>query len=835
MPHIRDFEPIIPDPQPHIERALALYDKAVRYKRGRIVFIAAELGGGKTEHLSALAKALHQAKPEPAFVAGYFSRGEYHRYTLAWQKNICLSKAALVAGETAALLGFYSSPYALAMSLIGQLLQTSVNARELGEEFRRTPSPRKEGADWLRKILRRAAEERPLVCLLDNWEEAQRFFWDDMLLSFSKEIAHSLPLLLFITVKEPIDLKAPDKDESGLAHVIKTLTEEKGLAEWWPLRKLSRDEVGAYIGKAALGIAGKLHGVTGGNARWVRELWREWRQMEIVIQNETDCWVWGGQHRETVNLYELILRDRLARLLKAQTAMEVEEVCEVLACAALEGVRFTADALAVALGLDRDELIDFLDETLVHTEDNPNGLLLDDDSVSITKSNGETRTLWRYKFASDLHWMALERYGFENHQQPDKNYSEKMEKSIDLAQALIKTYSPEERLVAAPLAKLFAEIGNREAAQHYRRMAYYSASRAVLREQALHLLTLNKDEWGQWECQRTARFMLDVGNAIINTFPHSEALIVLTEAHKLAHRAKDRISEADAHYLCGFVHNEAGEYSAARDSANKSLNIIRHTNSKSGLAKTLSLFSDINYAEGHYAEALDFALQSKKIYQEIDNRLGIAHTLQMLSDINHAESHYTEARKCISQAIKIYQEIGEQLGIVNSLNRMGRIEYAEGHYVEARECALKSLKIYQEIGEQLGIASAFGLLAMTDCAEGHYVEAREHALKSLKITQGMGDHRGVISSLDLLDVIARKSDRVKEALHIMILCVLIKNQIGYQDAQQAQSDLMVQLTEQGYTKEQQQELFRQISEAYRKDGGIEWIENTLARWRDAEN
>jgi energy-coupling factor transporter ATP-binding protein EcfA2 len=489
VPHIRDFEPILPKPQPYIEKALALYDRAVRDKRGRVVFITAELGGGKTELLSALAKALHQAKPEPNIVAGYFSGSEYRPYTLAWQKGICLSKAVSAAGETAALLGLFPTPYAFAVGFVGQLLQTTVSARELGDEFKNNPPPRKESADWLRKLLRRAAEEKPLICLLDNWDEAQRFFWDDMLLSFSREIAHGLPLLLFVTVKEPINLKAPEKDESGLTAVIKTLVEEKGLAEWWPLRKLSRDEVATYIGDAAPEIAAKLHGVTGGNARWVRELWREWRLSEIVISNEADCWMWGKQHKHTLNLYELILRDRLTQLLKAQTAMEVEEAREVLACAALEGVRFTADAVALTLDWDRDELIDFLDEKLIQTEDNPDGLLVEGDSVNIIASDGATHTLWRYNFVSDLYWIALEQYGFANQPRPGKSNSEKREKSAALAKALIATYATEERLVAAPLARLLGDIGDREAARQYRQMADYVAEHAAMREQALLLLS----------------------------------------------------------------------------------------------------------------------------------------------------------------------------------------------------------------------------------------------------------------------------------------------------------------------------------------------------------
>jgi hypothetical protein len=111
--------------------------------------------------------------------------------------------------------------------------------------------------------------------------------------------------------------------------------------------------------------------------------------------------------------------------------------------------------------------------------------------------DGATSTLWRYSFVSDLHWTALERYGFTDQQRPGTGDSEKLEKRAALAQALMETSAPEERLVAAPLARLLGAIGQREAALHYQRMAVYAADRLVMREQALHLLTINKEDWGQ--------------------------------------------------------------------------------------------------------------------------------------------------------------------------------------------------------------------------------------------------------------------------------------------------------------------------------------------------
>lgn len=829
MPHIRDFEPTLPDPQPYIEKALALYQRAARDKRGRVVFIAAELGGGKTDHLSALAKGLRQAKPAPTFVAGYFSGGEYHPYTFAWQKNVCLSKAVAAAGETAALLGLCPSPYSLAAGFVGQLLQTTVSAHELGAEFANNPPPRRESADWLRTLLRRASEQSPLVCLLDNWDEAPRFFWDDMLLSFSREIARGLPLLLFVTVKEPIDLREPERDESGLAKVIKTLTEERGLAEWWPLSKLSRREVADFVGEAAPGVADKLHGVTGGNARWVRELWREWRMSEIVTPGDSDRWVWGGQHRPTLNLYELILRDRLKRLLNPESAMEIEEARDVLACAALEGVRFTADAVAMALGWDRDELIDFLDDELVQTEENPGGLLLDEGGVTVAAPDGSARTLWRYSFVSDLHWMALSCYGFTDERRPGAEDSERLEKCAAMADALIETYADDDRLAAAPLARLLRDLGDTEAARHYQRMADFTADRLFMRDHALHLLTVNKDEWGPLECARTAEFLIAAGKTMSDTSPHSETLAVFEEALEMARHANVKHTEAYAQLNCGHFLFLEGQYRAARDRNNESLQLYRSIKYRHGTALALYSLSDIDGIEGHYADARERALQALEIWRELGNPRGAANALYVLARVAYYEGNYAEAREHAQQTLDIHQRLGHQRGIVSDLCRLAEIDNDEGRYAEAKERASQALSIGLEIDSPFAEAHALYMLALVEINEGNYTEARGHALRSLDIWQGLGYPRGVAFDLHSLGLIARKYERPNEAVELIAMCDVILTHIGSVRSRQGQDELESVLGEQGYTEERRQELFRRVSEAYLKDGGREFIEDVLAR------
>jgi tetratricopeptide (TPR) repeat protein len=871
MPHIRDFEPILLNPQPYVEKALALYERAVHEKRGHVVFITAELGGGKTELLSALAKALYLAKPTPNFTAGFFRGGEYCQFTMNWQKNICLNKTVMAAGGIASLLSLCPIQYGFAASFIGQLLQTSVYAREFAEQFLKKPPPRKVGPDWLKNLLRRAAQKKPLICLLDDWDEAQRFYWDSMLFSLAREVAQDLPLLLFISVKEPINSDYQEKDESDLTHVIKSLT-EKGLAELWPLKKLSHGEISLVIGKVAPDIVSRLHDVTGGNPRWIRELWLEWRLNEIVVSNEADHWIWGKQHTTAVNLYKDILEDRLKRLLKAKTAVEVEAAREVLACAALEGVRFTADAVALVLNWDRDKLIDFLDEILVQSEDNPNGLILEDGSINITKSNVEAHTLWLYRFVSDLHWMAMERYGFANEHRTEKDESERLERSKAVINALRVLYAPHERFVAAPLARLMIEIGHNEEGQHYQRIADYIAEREVMRSQALYLLTIKKDDWEKWQRTRIATFLIEAGKVMFNACAHNETQAVFEEAANLAGQVNDLYDEAHANYYCSFILHQKGENKLARERANDSLNAFRFIRNKSGIAASLAMLAEIDFKEGDYNNAREQGKQALQIHQELGSRRNIAASLNLLTQIEKAEGNYAEARKRVTQALQIGQKLGDLNNTVVSLGLLAEINHAEGNHAEAREQAEQALKIYQELGWRQGAGVLLNLLGRIDLTEGYYTDARVEAEQAFQIHQELGDESESVNSLCLLALIdyeegnyaealdqavhvleleyrlgrqpgiaitlaliariAYRRELLNEAFNLMALSYLILSHIGHAYVEKSRSELATMASTQKYTKEQQDKFVHQVSMYYMEDGGKGLIENALERLRN---
>jgi tetratricopeptide (TPR) repeat protein len=494
---------------------------------------------------------------------------------------------------------------------------------------------------------------------------------------------------------------------------------------------------------------------------------------------------------------------------------------------------FTADAVAMTLEWDRDELIDLLDDKLVQSDTNPDGILFDEGGIQITALDGSTRTFWRYSFVSELHWMALERYGFANEERPNKTQTEKLEITDRLAKSLIDLYGSDSRWVSAALARLMRNLGKNKAAEHYQQTSTYWAELELMREQALQFLAINKDDWDESECGRNALFMIEAGSAMFDVFPYSETLAVVDEAQKLAHRANHIKDEARALTLSGTILHAGGEFKLARDRAVQALKIYRSLGKKQRTSGTLHLLASIEHHEGNYAEARKLAMESLKINRKSDNRFGTGMSLRLLADIYYDEKKYQQAKTVMTQAFKIFRKIGDRLSEARSLTLLSQIAVIEKNYVEARQLSMEALQIKDELGDRNGVAVALHVLASIALAEDNYKDACLQTIQALRIDQELGNRHSIAASLKMLGEVALNIRQPREAIVLTSLAVLILREIGHADLQRFLAWLMLMVAMEHY-EDQMDEINRLVTDAYRQDGGNELIESALERLRKIE-
>ena len=662
------------------QRALRLHQTLARQNRGQIIFLAGQPGSGRTDLLQSLAESFRRESPRPVVISGHFVNGHYAPWDINPAVTLPLREITAAIGESIALIPGLAG-------FIGQLLQAGAATWEMVESLTKQSQP---SPYALTELIRHAAETQPVVCLLDDIDEAEGSGWANWLLDFAPEIATDLPLLFFVTLEGPSELGRHEDDESNLFYIARRLT-ARGLAEWWPLHPLSRDDVAAWIGPAAPGIAEHLHGVTGGYPGWVIRLWRDWQERGVVAYSDQEArWRWVPNRTPSLNLVKDVLDDRLKKLLGDDDPREMERTRAMLACAALEGQRFTADAIARVMDWDRDELIDFFDDHLVASDEQPDGILQDDGSITTEDPETGQRTLWRYTLVSDLHWHALNRYGLTD--------SERKLLSLALARTLAGLYAPEEKLVARTLARLFKVGGDESAATRYRRTADYATSREAMRQQAMLMMAVNKDGWDKGRCRQVTAMFMAAGKQMLRAYPFEETLSVFEAAYQMACRSGITADQADALYYCGQLQLNLGDYPAARARSFQALTIFQQIGERAGEAAAWHNLATIDLDVGDYAAAREKFQTALSMRQQIGDRAGEAATWHNLASIDLNVGDYAAAREKFQTALQMRQQIGDRAGEAFTFYQLGFVGWKTGRQVEGARLVALSFLIAQSIG-----------------------------------------------------------------------------------------------------------------------------------------
>lgn len=517
---------------PVVARIRETWAEVVRSGRGRVVFVAKPTVTAGRGLLATVATHLpgtgtRQPAPTagvagPVVVAGWFAAdGGYHPArlpaavggsALAIPEQINLAGMVLELGGTAVGLG---APAAGAVvQLVGQLAQLSPTVHDLLARHAGTGQPLTDGSGpgAVRALLRAAARDGPAVCLLDNLDRADQAarWWQELVDRLAGELADR-PILLVVTLRGPAtpptlpaasDSSAtepwaagPVGSPVGLQTAGRLLA--AGVADWLPLRPCAPQEVAAWLGPCAPGVADRLIGATGGDPGWLARVWDTWTAPPDPIVARDAEGRWSLDTPAYTRLGDI--RDRVyEQLASAYGTHEgdpaVRAALRLLAHAALEGQAFTVTAAALAVGRDVDAVLDDLDDHLsVATPDpsrstdtlsaptGPGGDMAAADAdpgsgrglveqVGFVDLPGPARPaldgennqrgVWAYRFVSDLVWLVLE------HQEllPGR---ERTEACRAMLAALAEAWTPEPERVAASLAELARQAGEPAAAAHW--------------------------------------------------------------------------------------------------------------------------------------------------------------------------------------------------------------------------------------------------------------------------------------------------------------------------------------------------------------------------------
>ena len=707
----------LPGRKKDLDYLLLRYNKTMRTETRDIVFVGGHEGSGRTWLLDTFRDQLRRRDSATAVIAGGFNRGSY----VPWEHG-----EPATAAVTATLREI--EPTAGIRSFFAQLLSKARSPRPLLEGVIVSSGDELTNPRVAAQLFLALSNETPVVLLIDDLDQAQNGWWIDLILALAQRDIADSRLLVVATLDSPTELGRHADDEADILYVAKTMVSGE-LAQWRPLARLTNEDLMDWTGPVEPSFARSLLGATDGLAAWTAEMWHEWLRIGLVAQGEGDGrWELTEAHAAGIHVMDVELQ-RIALSIAASDLSTETNARALLSCAALEGRRFTADAVAEALDVDRDGLIDFLDDALGSDDQRPDGLLIDDGFEPIRDELG-TRHLATYRFARQSDWLTLRHHGCDDH--------ERRRLSGRLADALLRLYGPEAHRVALTASRLYLAARQVDRARSCQRVADVGESRHLILRRAWNILNAEKPTQPAFQI-RASRTLIAAADTLSESGPYTDGLRLAEAAYDLAPVQEDR---ATALYLVAHHHNRLGAYDEAEFALMRLLEFWKDERNISAQARARHLLAINRLRRGAYAEARHEFSVVLTLLSELGDRRGEAAVRQQLAGLDLRERDYTHARTQLGRVLELCREFGDGTGEAAARQQLASIDLRQGDYGRARDELIAVLELYLELGDRAGEAAARQQLASIDLRQGDYGRARDELIAVLELYLELGDRAG---------------------------------------------------------------------------------------------
>ena len=596
---------------------------------------------------------------------------------------------------------------------------------------------------YLVETLRRLAERRPSLLLLDDLQWADDLTLDLLHHLLTSRLLESIPLLVVGTYRV-------DEVSAPLQRVLTVCPHSIRLG------RLSQDEVGDIVSSMLAvepppsELVSFVSDQSGGNPFFVGEYLRMVVNQGVLTRSDSAAWVLPREGARALISERLPLPGAIRDVVSRRLEVLPAPARRLVEAAAVLGREIDGGVLEAISGLPVEEFLDALNDTLGRS-------ILDEVAPTHYRFLHDQLRENAYRAVNDgrrreLHHASAAQLSLRGGGQADQlgeigshweragearraqacylpaarhaTQSYAYQKAEELYRAWLRLQihsSPEEIRVRNELAeKVLQTRGRNEDARDEHRIAL---------EKSLQVA----EETAESESRRL------LGNTLRVLGRLEEARQQYRLSLEVARRIHDRASECSALMSTAIIDKHMSRMDDARRHYETALAIAREDGDRDREATILGNLAVLHQDQGREAQAQTLFMQALQLDREIGDRFGELMVLVNLARLAQQRGQVDEARPLHQQSLQLSRELGERRteGIV-SMN-LAVLEKDQGNLEDARLLYSSSQAILREIGDRRLAAVVLGNMGVLEADEGRHREAEALYEQAIAIHRELDD------------------------------------------------------------------------------------------------
>lgn len=231
-------------------------------------------------------------------------------------------------------------------------------------------------------------------------------------------------------------------------------------------------------------------------------------------------------------------------------------------------------------------------------------------------------------------------------------------------------------------------------------------------------------------------------------------------------------------FAAGVLASEQGDYGAAQQMFEDSLESCLELNDNRGVAVAMNALAVITRDRGEIAAASTLFERCVAIWKDLGDPADFARALSNLASVMKLQGEYERASSLYDECLTIFRQVGDVAGAAWTLNYQGDVAREKADFVAARSFCEQSLSEFRRLRDSWGIASTLSDLASLSCDQGDNSEARRLYGESIKVFQELGHKRGIARALECLAVSAAAQSNAELSLHLAGAAAALRQRLG---------------------------------------------------------